>query len=105
MGNFDAALADILPEPEPVLTAEAIRRFLLADEPWRERAKCRGMGAEGIKIFFPYRGESKKPAKALCARCPVQKQCDEYAERTNSTYGIWGGRMRHRGPEGDDDGN
>lgn len=78
---------------------DTFARFILTDEPWRERAACRNKGA--LDLFFPKRGETQKPAKALCARCPVQVECDEYAVRSKTTYGIWGGKIRHRGPQPD----
>lgn len=87
---------------------EAFRRYLLEDEPWRLRAKCRGEQGETaeetkarLNLFFPHRGQTQKPAKALCARCPVQKECDASAIRSGTTYGIWGGIIRHRGPQPD----
>jgi WhiB family redox-sensing transcriptional regulator len=41
-----------------------------------------------------------QPAKTLCALCPIQLQCLEYALTTNQTDGVWGGttpqeRKRH----------
>ena len=74
---------------------EAFRRWLYDDEPWRARAKCVEL-AIPVDAFFPTKGASQKEAKAVCARCPVRIECDDYAKRTNSTYGIWGGVIRHR---------
>jgi hypothetical protein len=31
-------------------------------------------------------------AKAVCARCPVQRPCLTYALATRQEFGIWGGR-------------
>jgi RecB family exonuclease len=47
--------------------------------------------------FFPQRGESHAEAKKMCARCPVQKQCGDYADSNEDDSGIWGGRTRSRG--------
>ena len=55
---------------------------------WRHLAACKGMDPE---MFFPihaHRG-SCNDAKAVCATCPVSKQCFE-AGRTEHT-GMWGG--------------
>lgn len=45
-------------------------------------------------IWFP--GRSKGPnganeAKAICAGCPVRKECLDYALENEMEYGIWGG--------------
>lgn len=58
-----------------------------------EQAACRGKGPD---VFFPERGESQKPGKAICAPCPVKDDCEEYRRRTGSTHGMWGGKMVKR---------
>ncbi len=55
---------------------------------WHARAACRGKGPD---IFFPDRGESAAVAKALCASCPVRRQCLDVALADASVRGIWGG--------------
>lgn len=58
------------------------------------------------QIFFPDNGEhgiALLPALALCARCPVQTSCLEYALERPMLDGIWGGttpkgRQRMRRP-------
>lgn len=55
---------------------------------WRDRAECRGAPHDW---FFPERGESCEPAKALCAKCEVQPECLDWALTTPERYGIWGG--------------
>ena len=72
-------------------------RFILRPEPWRERALCR---IEQIPTseFFPVRGESQRVARECCARCPVSTECRDYADRSNTEWGIWGGEIRKRGP-------
>ncbi len=49
-----------------------------------------------IDIFFPERGQSNKEALETCARCPVNRQCLEYKQRTETEYGIWGGQVAAR---------
>ncbi len=68
-------------------------RALREQEPWREKAACLGMGFEE---FFPERGDSTKLAKSICAKCPVGKQCESFADRSDSNYGMWNGKMRSR---------
>jgi Transcription factor WhiB len=50
---------------------------------------CRGTG----ESFYTERGEIAKVrrAKALCARCPAQQMCRQYAVETGDEFGIWGG--------------
>lgn len=50
-------------------------------------------------LWFPVRGESQKRARNVCARCPVSDECWEYACRSDTSYGIWGGRIIKRGKE------
>jgi WhiB family redox-sensing transcriptional regulator len=62
---------------------------------WQLQAECRGMDTE---VFFhpdnergPRRAAREAAAKAVCARCPVIRQCAEHALRVREPYGIWGG--------------
>lgn len=61
---------------------------------WMERAACQGMPAD---VFFPPRGGSDRGVKAkeVCARCPVARECFEYALEACEDYGIWGGCNIH----------
>ena len=61
---------------------------------WQLSALCRGCA----ELFFhphgerePARGEREAAAKALCARCPVRRECAEHALRMAEPYGVWGG--------------
>jgi WhiB family redox-sensing transcriptional regulator len=75
----------------------------LGPEPWRYRAKCKGIDTD---IFYPPRDKDKykeiaDKAKAICygrdgfPECPVRKECILYAEAMDDTHGVWGG-MSHR---------
>lgn len=60
------------------------------DERWRRDAACSGVPND---IFFPV-GEDPEAiatAKDVCAGCPVQEVCLQYALATNQTEGVWGG--------------
>lgn len=81
---------ELADDPESALAA--FIEFLVAEEPWRYDAACRGQDATP---FFPSRGGSTRPAKVLCARCPVKIECADYAERTGSEYGVWAGKLRN----------
>ena len=60
---------------------------------WRDRAACRD---EDPELFFPVSevgpgSEQVQRAKAVCARCPVQRECLNYAIETGLAYGVFGG--------------
>jgi WhiB family transcriptional regulator, redox-sensing transcriptional regulator len=55
---------------------------------WHERAACRGMGAD---IFFIDRGGDPRPARQICATCPVRQECYDFAnQHPKERFGIWG---------------
>lgn len=74
----------------------------LEREKWIARAQCR-VEQVPVTAFFPTRGASQKEAKDVCSRCPVGAECDDYANRTRTQYGIWNGRIRKRGPDEPDE--
>jgi WhiB family redox-sensing transcriptional regulator len=57
---------------------------------WRDRAECRGLDNA---MFFPLSDDSAatRPAKRVCATCPVQDACLSFALETGQPAGIWGG--------------
>lgn len=55
---------------------------------WRDNALCREVDPE---IWFVAKGGSARPAKRICAACPVRVACLDYALRHNEAFGIWGG--------------
>ena len=49
--------------------------------------------------FHPDQNTPVKPAKAVCAGCPVLAECRSYALETDQRFGVWGGlsaRQRQR---------
>lgn len=65
---------------------------------WHVRAACRDVDKA---VFFPTRGQSLEPARAICAMCEVQTHCLEEARRDPETRGVWAGtslRERRRMP-------
>ena len=54
---------------------------------WHSRAACRGMGTE---VFFPTRGANLDAARAICATCPVTRECLTAALESD-TVGVWAG--------------
>src|SRR5262249_48418650 len=62
---------------------------------WQDAAACRG---KDIVLFFgpdgerqPERENRERKAKAVCASCPVQAECLNYAVSRPEKYGTWGG--------------
>jgi WhiB family transcriptional regulator, redox-sensing transcriptional regulator len=59
---------------------------------WTRRAACGSLPVrKADRIFFPERGGSSKPARTICARCPVRAECLAYALEKGEAFGIWGG--------------
>ena len=61
---------------------------------WEAHAACRDVGA----LFFapdgelgPQRELREQAAKAICAGCPVRRQCLECAMAAGIRDGLWGG--------------
>jgi len=78
-----------LPPPSAVSVLDATWSNLA----WREHAACSHVDTN---LFFPVgvTGPAVPQiarAKAVCANCPVQTPCLEFALRTHQDYGVWGG--------------
>lgn len=66
----------------------------VVDDDWRARAACRSVDAD---LFFPTGSTGSaltqlQAAKAFCRSCPVQRDCLEFALKTNQEDGVWGGK-------------
>ena len=62
------------------------------DANWRDAAACRHADPD---LFFPVGTtgdavDDTEAAIALCRRCPVRKECLEFAMVTNQRDGVWG---------------
>jgi WhiB family transcriptional regulator, redox-sensing transcriptional regulator len=55
---------------------------------WWDRAACRD---EDPDLFFPASPARVAKAKQVCAICPVQAACLDWALRYRQDYGVWGG--------------
>ncbi|MCZ7531940.1 MAG: WhiB family transcriptional regulator [Acidimicrobiia bacterium] len=57
---------------------------------WRKDAACAGVDSD---VFFPGLEDpaASERAKVICAACPVQEACLQYALSTNQAAGVWGG--------------
>ena len=59
-----------------------------ASQPWVENAVCAQTDPEA---FFPEgKGASNRVAKKVCARCPVEAECLEWALVHDERFGVWG---------------
>jgi WhiB family redox-sensing transcriptional regulator len=56
--------------------------------PWMADAVCASTDPDA---FFPEKGGSTREAKQICAGCPVQVECLDYALANEERFGIWGG--------------
>lgn len=58
------------------------------EDPWQAQALCAQTDPE---VFFPEKGIPTREAKRVCASCPVQEECLEYALKNDERFGVWGG--------------
>lgn len=74
---------------------------------WRNHAACSKLpmsNEEKLALFFPKKGDTftTRLAYAVCAGCPVQEECLDFAtSMAGDAFGIWGGmsgrkRRQHR---------
>ncbi|NIJ11039.1 WhiB family redox-sensing transcriptional regulator [Saccharomonospora amisosensis] len=69
------------------------------EEGWRARAACATPDIDP-EVFFPEPGPDMADriaqAQRVCAGCPVQAACRDYAQHHGERHGIWGGHStRH----------
>lgn len=70
---------------------------------WQLQAACRGMD---VGVFFSpdrergeARDEREAAAKAICAQCPVRRECLDHALAVREPFGVWGGLTQHERAE------
>jgi WhiB family transcriptional regulator, redox-sensing transcriptional regulator len=51
-------------------------------------ALCKG---QDPSLWFPLRGGSMDPAKAVCRDCPARVGCLDWAVQADERAGVWGG--------------
>ncbi|MFN0091047.1 MAG: WhiB family transcriptional regulator [Acidimicrobiales bacterium] len=69
--------------------ADLLVRLAARRPAWQQRAACRGTGCDA---FFGSRSpEAHRRVIALCASCPVNRECAEYALADPQLEGLWGG--------------
>ncbi len=57
-------------------------------QPWMADGLCR---EHHPSVFFPSDGVGVDRARRICAECPVQGACLEYALTYRIEHGVWGG--------------
>ena len=58
------------------------------DNEWMADGSCRNYPPQK---FFPSDGVGVDVARKICATCPVQEPCLEYALAERIDHGVWGG--------------
>ena len=83
----------------PAAAEQARRESRIRNEAIALRALCAQTDPE---MFFPEKGGNLRPARAVCAACPVTAECLELWRSlppNQAVYGVWGGRSsRERRP-------
>lgn len=69
---------------------------MTVDPEWMSAGLCAQVDGE---LWYPEKGDSTRPAKKICAACPVRAECLDYALTRREAFGVWGGLSpaeRHR---------
>ena len=74
---------DLFNAIEPGLVAP-----ITEERPWAAFAACRDRDPD---LFFPASPEGESDALRICAGCPVQLDCLEFALEAKIRFGVWGG--------------
>jgi hypothetical protein len=77
---------------QPRSKVNRLEEMIGRSEAWKAQAACRGKDPE---LWFPQQGDVAREAKAICATCPVQTECLNYAVTAAEDFGIWGGLGEH----------
>lgn len=87
---FESLLPVFLDGSSVLMADDGISRIPLTSVGlWKTRAKCASI--DDPDIFFPPDGGDAAHARQICAECPVQAECLDYAIGADEEYGIWGG--------------
>ena len=58
------------------------------ERPWVVFSACRDKDGD---VFFPESKAAEQTALSICATCPVQAECLDYALEADIRFGVWGG--------------
>lgn len=87
--SYDPAEADSAEEDAFDRVYEALTAPINEERPWMVFGACREADAD---LFFPSTKDQTQAALAICATCPVQQDCLQYALDARERFGVWGGR-------------
>lgn len=77
------------PTAEPVAPPGSAPSVVVEpDTTWTDAAACRGLDPN---VFYPLDEVDESLARRVCATCPVQGACLEWAIARREPDGIWGG--------------
>ena len=80
----------------PAYAGELLPVPITEERPWVVFSACRDKDSD---LFFPETKADERAAVAICASCPVQRDCLDYAIEADIRFGVWGGlneRQRRR---------
>ena len=63
---------------------------------WREHAACRGMDPNLFFDLYENNRDVQLFVDDLCESCPVQSDCDSYAERIGAEGGVFARKYRYQ---------
>lgn len=68
---------------------KVLRQVAESELDWQSEALCAQTDPEA---FFPDLHAQARQAIRVCQKCPVIKQCHNYAVVTQQEHGVWGGK-------------
>ena len=69
--------------------AISLRHWLDDEQPWAAYAACRN--SDPGLFFAGTEGGDTRTAQRICAGCPVNEECLDWALMAAVPYGVWGG--------------
>jgi WhiB family redox-sensing transcriptional regulator len=70
------------------LLSDYLKAPITDERPWVVFAACRDADPD---LFFPSNKGEEAAALALCAMCPVVRECNTYSFMAKESFGVWGG--------------
>lgn len=76
-----------------ITSADVLRRYHQPGVPHFFTNPARGCANVDPDIFFPHPSGLAREARAICADCPFQQECRDWAIDTSQIHGVWGGTL------------
>ena len=80
-----------------MLTLEIHNTEAATKDAWRVDGRCRDLVGTMTHLFFSEDYYEIARAKAICAICPVAKECLAAAAARHEPWGVWGGELFENG--------